>query len=87
MNRELADLARLLAICSHPGDVGVGAESAAGPLGAATVAVSTPGGTAGAHPTGPPAVCPHPGPVASITVAQSGPAVAAGIPAIYILAL
>ena len=65
----------------------MGAVAAVGPLGAATVAVSTLSGTLSAEPTGPLAVCPHPGSVASIAVAQSGPAVAAGIPAIYILAL
>ena len=86
VNVDLADLARLLAVFSHPGNVGVGAVAAVGPLGAATVAVSTLSGALCAEPTGLLAVCPHPGPVASIAVAQAGPAVATGILAIDVLA-
>ena len=87
VNVDLADLARLLAVFSHPGNVAVGAVATAGPLGAATVAVSTLSGTICAEPAGLLAVCPHPGPVASMAVAQAGPAVATGILAIDIFAL
>ena len=85
--QDLAVIARLLAVLAHPGNVGVPAVAAAGPVGAVRVGVSARGAGAAAQSAGLLAVGAHPGHVRVAAVAGTGPGIATGIAAVGILAI